>query len=300
MATDITTFYAQSFTDLIKLLAQQMDSRLAGAAMQGSHTGSKQAAAVDQIGLFTARARTSRYATVTFDDPLHYRRWVFPTAYENNVPFDNVDKLQMLGDPRAQYGEAEMAAMRRAKDDLFIAATIGTAYTGETGTSTTSFTSGNQIAVNAGSSGNSNLSVYKIRQAKKGLMAAEVMLDTDPLYIATNASGHDSLLAETQVVSTDFNNAGSVDKPLLKEGMITRFLGINFIHSERLVNNPTYRSVPVWARSGMHFGMWADVATRIDQRLDLEGAPWQVKVTGMFGATRLEETKVWEILCNES
>lgn len=300
MATDVTTLYAQQFTDLINVLAQQMDSRLADKAMQGTHTGSKQAAAVDQIGLFSAKVRTTRYATVSFDDPLHYRRWVFPTPYENNVPFDNIDKLQMLGDPRAQYGEGLMAAYRRRKDDLFIAATVGDAKTGETGGTTTSFTSGNSISQSTGASGNVDLNVAKIRAGKKILMKNEVMLDSDPIYIAVNADAHDSLLAEVQVVSTDFNNAGSKDVPVLKEGKVERFLGIQFIHSERLILNPTYTSVPMWAKSGMHWGNWADIATRIDQRLDLEGAPWQVKVTAMFGATRTEETKVVELLCYQS
>jgi len=51
--------------------------------------------------------------------------------------------------------------------------------------------------------------------------------------------------------------------------------------------------VPAWAKSGMHLGLWNDVQTSISRRNDLRGEPWQSYVTASFGATRLEENKVY-------
>jgi hypothetical protein len=44
--------------------------------------------------------------------------------------------------------------------------------------------------------------------------------------------------------------------------------------------------------------MWNDITTRISERDDKSYAT-QVYVKGTFGATRLEEGKVVEILCTE-
>jgi hypothetical protein len=45
----------------------------------------------------------------------------------------------------------------------------------------------------------------------------------------------------------------------------------------------------------MHLGMWNDVKTSISIRNDLQGEPWQAYVYATFGATRLDEEKVWNI-----
>jgi len=56
--------------------------------------------------------------------------------------------------------------------------------------------------------------------------------------------------------------------------------------------------VPVWAKSGMHLGVWGDIQTSISQRHDLQGEPWQAYVKMTMGATRLEEDKIVKILAN--
>jgi hypothetical protein len=45
----------------------------------------------------------------------------------------------------------------------------------------------------------------------------------------------------------------------------------------------------------MHLGMWQDIQTSVSKRNDLQGEPWQLYVTGAFGATRLDEAKVFNI-----
>jgi hypothetical protein len=180
-------------------------------------------------------------------------------------------------------------------DDLIIDSFFGTAKTGELGATSTSFAAANQVAVNHGSASNVGLTVAKLREAKKLLMASQVDLDSDPITAVVTAKQHDNLLAEAQVISMDFN-----DKPVMVEGKITRFLGINIIHCERLdTDGSSYRRIPVFAKSGMYLGLWNDVTTDISQRKDLQGLPWQAYVYMTAGATRLEENKIIEIKCAE-
>jgi hypothetical protein len=222
------------------------------------------------------------------------RRWCFPQDYDLPQLLDSFDKLRLLTDPMSSYVTNAVYALGRAMDQEILNGLIGTNKTGNNGATSTTFPAGQIVAVNQGSAANTNLTVAKLREAKRLLMAAEVDLDSDPIYAAINAANHDSLLAEMQVISTEFN-----DRPVLVEGKITRFLGINLIHTELLAAAPTdaaSKAVPVWAKSGMYLGKWNDISTDVSQRKDLQSLPYQAYVFGTFGGTRLEEKKVVQIL----
>jgi hypothetical protein len=295
MSVNIPTHYAQEFSSNVELLLQQKDSRLRSAVMSGSHVG-KQASPVDQIGSIEMQAVTGRFQAMGRVDAATDRRWVLPQDFDLPQLIDKFDKLRLLTDPESAYVQNAVAAAKRKQDELIIDAFFGDANTGETASTTTSFPAAQQIAVDFGAASANGLSVAKLRDAKRLLMAAEVDLEMDPIYCAVTAQQHDDLLAEAQVVSTDFN-----DKPVLVEGKMTRFLGINFIHTELLsTDTNSYRRVPVWAKSGMHLGLWNDITSDIDRRKDLQGLPWQAYIYMTAGATRLEEEKVVEIKCSEA
>lgn len=287
----IPTHYVQQYTTNVQLLLQQKGSKLRDLVMTGSHKG-KAAAAVDQFGAVTAQKRSTRNEPVAFGVVPTDRRWVYPNDYDWYDSIDNIDKLRMLIDPQSSYVQSGVYALGRAIDDEIISAFFGDAKTGEAGGTTTSFPSSQQVAVNTGGTG-SGLNVAKLREGKKILMANEVDVESDPLYCVITAKQHDDLLNQIQVVSTDFNN-----RPVLVDGKLNQFLGINFIHCERLqLNGSSQRRIPLFAKSGMYLGMWDDVKTDVRERGDLRGKPVQVGVMGTFGATRLEEKKVVELVC---
>lgn len=291
--TDLTTFYAQKFESDLKLLAQQMEPRLPMAAMQGNHKGSKQAVAVEQLGPITVDQRTTRFAPITLSDVNHYRRWVYMKPFNKNIGFDDLDGIQMLQDPKGQYTTLMRAALNRRMDYEMVHAFFASVNTGETGTTAVTFpTSTNQIAVNFEGSGNTGLTFAKLTEARRILRAAEVDLDYEPLYCAITAKQEANLFHEITVISKDFT-----EKPKVDSGKLSSFMGFNFIHTEQLYLDPTYTGVPVWVPSGMHFGTWLDVGVSIDRRNDLEWQPWQASIRAAFGAVRLEEARVVEILC---
>lgn len=296
MSDQIPNHYRIQFADTIGLLLQQRGSKLAKTVTPGTYKG-KAASPVDQFGPTTAKKRTGRYAPKTPANTPTDRRWVYPSAYDWMDLIDSFDKLQTIMDPQSAYCQNATNALGRAKDDEIIAALFGTSKTGEQGGVAITFPSGQQLSVDVGGTG-SGLNVAKLRAGKKLLMAAEVDLDTDELWCPVTASQHDNLLNEIQVISSDFNGD---DKPVLKDGRVDRFLGINFVHCERLLlNGSSQRRVPLYAKSGVHLGVWEDVKTSVTTRSDLEGDPVQVSATGTFGATRIEEKKVVELPCAES
>lgn len=296
MSDQIASHYAQEYASTISLLLQQKGSRLRESVMFKSISGAKAASVVDQIGKVEATKRTTRYPSLVPGETPTDRPWVYPSDYDWNDMIDSIDKLRMLSDPQSSYAQNGTYALGRSMDREIITAFFADRKTGENGGTTTSFPAADVVAVNQGAAGNVGLTVAKLREAKKLLMAHEVDLETEPLTCVVTAKQHDNLLAEIQVISLDFN-----EKPVITEGKVTRFLGFDFKHTELLANDATpYRRIPAYAKSGMCLAMWNDVTTDISRRNDLAGLPIQVYVYGTFGATRVEEGKVIEIKCNEA
>lgn len=300
---NVPTHYYTEYARNIDLLLQQKNSRLSGFVNTGTHSGEK-ASPVDQVGKGEMQDVVTRFAPIQRQDLPLQRRWVFPVASDWSTMLDTFDALKLLTDPKSKYVEAGVAAANRRKDKHIIDAFFADAKTGvnagstETFGSTLTTSAGQNVSVNTGGAA-SGLNVAKLREAKRRLMEADVDLDMEPIYCAITSKEHDALLGEIQIVSTDFN-----DKPVMTEGKVTRFLGINFVHTE-LVGvttatddaSGTSRQIPVWTPNGMHYGMWQTMVTDISQRKDLQGLPWQAYLMMTGGATRLEKERVIRIWC---
>ena len=197
----------------------------------------------------------------------------------------------MLIDPTSAYAQAAAAAMGRAMDDVIIAAALGTAATGETG-------SGSATISNSIANGNTNLTLAKLREAKYMLDSGDV----DPSiqrYIAVGPSQIQALLADTTVTSSDFNTIKA-----LVQGELDTFMGFKFIMTNRLSTSDgsetdDVRNCFAWAEDGITLGLGKDVSARIDERADKSYAT-QVYYCMTLGAVRMEEAKVVQIDCDES
>lgn len=290
MSNQITTAFVQQYKSNVQLLLQQRGSKLRKTVSQpdSNYTG-KAAKAVEQIGAVQAVRRTTRHGDTPLIETPHDARWVFPNDYEWADLIDDQDKLRTLIDPQSSYVQNGAYAMGRAIDDEILAAIFGIAKTGENGTTNTSFPAAQQIAV-----GGTGLTLAKLIQGKQKLLEAEVDVENDPLYCIINADLHSDLLGISEIKSIDFNSR----RVLGDDGMVTRFLGINFVLCERILTNstPDFR-VPLFAKSGVHLGIWNDITTRVSERDD-KGYSTQVYVKGTFGATRVEEKKVVELICD--
>ena len=293
MSANIPGHFSRSYSTNVELLLQIKGSKLRGAVTIGNYVGD-QASPVDQIGAVEAQQVVSRFAPMGRVDAATDRRWVFPTDYDLPQLIDSFDKLRLITDPESKYVENAVYALGRKMDATIITAFMGSAKTGVNGATSTSFTAGNEIDVAVGGA-NSRLNVQKLINVKELAMANSIDLDNDPLYCAITAKDHSALLQEIQIISSDFNGG---DRPVLKDGKVSMFLGIGFIHCEALETlaaGTNEVNIPVWSKSGMHMGIWSDIVASVSKRNDLQGEPYQAYVKGTFGATRLEEKKVFNI-----
>tara|TARA_R100000458_G_C8268595_1_gene243435 strand:- start:83 stop:946 length:864 start_codon:yes stop_codon:yes gene_type:complete len=286
MSTSVTTAFVQQYSANVQMLSQQMGSRLRDAVRVENITGKN--AFFDQVGVATAQLRTSRHADTPQIDTPHARRRVSLADYEYADLIDDQDKVKMLIDPTSSYAMAAASAMGRAMDDVIITAALGTAYTGETGSTSTSFSSDNQIA-----NGSADMSVAKLIEAKKLLDLGDVD-PSIPRYIAVGPNQIEALLNTTSVTSSDFNTVKA-----LVQGEVDTFMGFKFIVSNRLSKSGNIRSCFAWAEDGLALGIGKDINARIDERAD-KGYSTQVYYCMSVGATRMEEAKVIQIDCDES
>jgi hypothetical protein len=268
-----------------------MGSKLRPYIMSSTVSGAKQAVAVEREEAIEASIVTGQLQTKVPVNAAVSRRWVQPVSYDVTQIIDHFDQLKMLNDPSSAKVQNALHAIGREMDDEIISAMWGSAVTGETGGSTTAFDTSNfQIAVNYEAAANTGLTVAKLRGAKRKLRAAHNDFDRDPLVCVVNAKMEDDLLKEAQIIGREYN-----DQMVLKEGKIDSYLGIQFIHCERL-DTSTYYRCPLMVKSALHLKTWEDITTSVTQRTDLRGDPWQTYAMATFGAVRTHESKIVQIL----
>jgi len=294
MSVNIVPQWAVSqFSNTIALKLQIMGSMLRSCVTEGPHVG-EQASPLDQVGAVEMLDVTGRFEPMPRVDAPLDRRWVSPLDFDLPQMIDSFDVLRILTDPNGAFMRNAVIAAGRKIDDVIIAAFLATAKTGKDGTTSTIFTAANEVDVAVGGA-NSRLNVAKLLAVKELMRANFVDFDNEEVYVGLTAKDESALLNEIQITSEQFNRQ---DKPVLSDGKITRFLGMNFVYAERIelkAAGSNEVNVPVWVKSGMHLGIWGDITSRMDERVDTRGIPKQLYVKMTIGATRTEENKVYNI-----
>lgn len=297
MSVQITEAFVQKYSSNMMLRAQQKGSRLRNAVTVEQGVGKSYS--FDYVGAVAAQQILDRNGDSPVIDTPHNRRWVTLSGYETGDLIDSIDKVAMLADPESKYIETHGAAMGRAMDDVIVASALGTSVTGETGTTTASFPSGNQVAVNSwkygSGTGNAGLTISKLIEARTILVAAEAIEPGEQLTLVCAQKQISNLLSTTEATSEDYASV----KALVK-GDIDTFMGFNFIRSERLQTDGSgYRRVLAFAKSGIGLAIGKDITAQVDRRPDKRFS-WYAYFQMFIGATRLEEEKVVEIKCLET
>jgi len=296
--TQVPEFYKTMFSTNWLTLAQQVPSKLTGLVTMERVLGKEKK--MNQLGSRTPQRITGRAQETRISDQTMAARWLSPYPYDDAVLFDKWDD-ELLGDitrPDSTVLAQMVAGFNRAKDGVILSAATGSARTGTDGTGSTALGSGQQVAVDyveAGSAANSGLTVAKLRQAKYLMDVADV--EDEGRVLALAAKQLQDLLRTTEVTSEDFNTVKA-----LVAGQIDTFMGFKFVKVTKdafpYVSATDIRSAVAFQKNGIAFTD-TGIITHMDTRVDLSHAA-QLRVEGMFGATRMEEPRVVEILCDES
>ena len=298
MSANLFELFTTQFSTNLELKLQQMGSLLRGKVREGFHVG-KQASPINQIGAIQLTAPAGRFAPKNATNADFTRRWVMPSDGEINQMIDTFDELKTIVDPKSQYVENASNAVGRAWDDAIIAAAFGNASIGTDAGSLSTETFDKtkfQIAANFGASAGTGMTVAKLIEARRILRHYHNDLERDTPTIVIGSQQESELLKSVQVTSDEFN-----DRPVLVDGQIKRFLGFDFVVTERLpVDTTPNRKVLVFVKSGLYLGMWKDQTNRVSIRNDLSSEPYQLYTSVSYGATRTQPGKVLQILCADS
>jgi hypothetical protein len=218
------------------------------------------------------------------------------------VPFDSIEAMQMNANPESSYVQGVVAALNRQADIEAIRAFFAARQVGEDATTTSENfdpNSTNTVGVSIGGT-TSNLNVEKLQQVLNLARKLEVGIDEgEMLNIAITPSQEQSLMNEIEVISADFTSKRIMDSGTM---VGSGYMGFNWIISNKLLTDGSgYRRIPVWAKAGMAFCTWnGGISTKVSQREDLRGQPWQVYGQEHCGSVRRDNNRVFEIKCSES
>lgn len=294
MSIQITTAFVQQYRANVEHLVQQKGSRLRPLVRTESQNAEFDF--YDRIGATSAQEVTGRHQDTPLINVPHDRRRVSLRDFDWADLIDRTDRIRMLIDPTSPYSQNAAYALGRKMDEVILDAAFGSVYTGKTGSSTVSFPSTQQVAVDyveSGAAANSGLTIAKLRKAKE-IMDKNEVDPTERRYIALTAKQVTDLLKTTEVSSADYNTVRA-----LVQGEINSFMGFEFVRTELVrTNTSSHRRCVAWAQSGLLLAVGADITVDIGPRRDKRNST-QVYVSASFGATRMEEEKVVELICAE-
>lgn len=223
MNSQIETWRVQQYAANVYREAQQKGSRLAKLLRQESFKG--KAEFFDRIGLATAQQKVGRNVDTPNLNIDHSRRMLVSSTYEWGTLVDPTDKLENIHMPESIYAQAARDGLGRKMDDVVIAGLLGSAYSGESGSTAVSLGNAQKVTAVSGAA-LAYPNVAFLRKIKRKFDEAEV---EGSRYIVCLADMLEALLATTEVGSQDYNSVKA-----LVQGEIDTFMGFKFIHSERL------------------------------------------------------------------
>lgn len=295
MSIQIGTAFVEQYSNMITMLSQQQGSKLRDKVWVKTEQAER--VFFEQIDQVEYQNNTERHGDTPIMSTPHLRRAVTPQDIEWGDMIDKQDKVKMLIDPLSTYSINGAYTLGRGVDDFIIEAATGTAYTGKRGTTPVVLPATQKVAVNLGGS-NIGLTVAKLIAAKSLFGQNEVDIEhpMNKLYYVWSQEQEDDLLATTQVTSADYNSV----KALVK-GEVNSFMGFEFVKTQRLQHDATtdIRTNFAFAKSGIGLNVNMDITTNIG--VD-PGKKFNVRVYLCMsaGATRVEEEKVVQVLCDQA
>jgi len=293
MSTEITAAFVQQYRSNLIHLSQQDESRLINAVQVKENVKGK-SCYFDRLGLQTMTQLTTRHGDTMQQDTPHSRRMATLAPYTVADLIDDPDQIRTLIDPTNPYAKAQASAMGRTQDDIIIAALLGTAATGETGSGSQALTSGQKVTIQIGGGGSDAfLNLDKVLAAKRIMDSNEV--ESSGRYLVYDAIQMEAMLALEKVTSADYN----VIRALVM-GEINTYLGFQWIHSERLTTDSNSDTqVIAFQGESLGLGIGRLRETRITEESTKNYAT-QVWSYLDIGAVRIEEEAVVEIACKPS
>lgn len=292
MSIQVPVAFQQKYTNDFLLLAQQDGSRLRRTVRTDPDRLDGKAGFFDRIGAVSMAEITGRHQPTVLQSTPHSRRRITMRDFAFADAIDWQDVIRLGRDPSGKYAQNAQMAAGRQIDDLIIAALGGNAYSIDDADAATTVALPSAQKIATGSGG---MTVYKVRQAKKLLDAAEAGTQNNAKrYMVCTSNQIDDMLGTTQVTSSDYNSVKA-----LVNGEINTFMGFEWIRTERLIKSSTTRYCYAYTQNAIGLAVGKDPMVDMRIRGDLNLA-MQIYVAMVMDATRIEDVQVVQVACTES
>ena len=288
MSSTYEQAYINRFSDDLRHLVEQTASKLRPAVKIEMAKGENHF--FNRLGTFTASQRTARNEAVDLQDAPHSRRMATIKTYDAATTIDTIDEVKTAIDPTSAYAMKLARAHAKNLDDVIIEAALGSASTGKDGSGSQAFDTSNQQIAH----GSAGFTVAKFNQAMRILEGNEVDIDGGvDLVLLLGARGVEDLLGESNFVSFDFQETKT-----LAGRKLPAFRGVNIIRTQRVTDKTsgtTFRGL-MMTTDTIRVAMAKDLKVDISDRKDLKGHPKQIYTETSFGAVRMEEETIVDVL----
>jgi len=286
MSYTMDSIFVNAYNAMLHHLAEQRGSKLKSLFTEEMAKGEKHF--FDRVGAFNVSEITTLGGAISQQDGALSRRMATLKAYDASTLIFDIEKMKMLIDPTNDYVVKLMNAHGKNFDAAIISALLGTAATGKDGSGSATFDSNQQIA-----HGSVGLTVDKLLNGLRILESNDVDMDSNNVYLLVNARGKEDLLADSKFSSFDYQDVKS-----LAGKSLPTFRGIKIVHTERLpahTAGSVYRAILV-TDNALKVAKGVDPVINISQRNDIQDLPYQIYTKQAFGAVRMEEGLVVDIL----
>jgi hypothetical protein len=247
------------------------------------------------VGKAGYQRRDTRFEPKTAQELTMAARWCEPFDYDVG-PFyeDKLDRIRNGMAVDGTYVTAAAAAIRRAEDDVTLAAAFGSAKTGKNGSGAAATFDTSNMQVAAGSAG---MTVNKTISAKQILKREQNDLRSETPRLSITEIQWGNIMRDVTYTSAEFTSGRPLEK-----GEAERILGfqlVEFPSTEYAYTTGGERRCLFWVPSGLLLADYDLTDPKVRQAAEMRGEPWEVYGMFTLGAARLDEKKVGHILCAE-
>jgi hypothetical protein len=277
MTITISNAYVQTFENNVRHLAQQGNTRLRQFVAEVHTNG--QYHNFERLGTGTAVQKTTARAATPTSDLAWSRRRSTPTTWHTGETSEPEDAVQMLVDPNSNIAKSLGVAMKRAVDDIIIAAATGNASDGA-GTPVT-FPAGQKVG-----DGTGVITLDLVLEVSQKFEDNDIDPDEAKVFIiGTNQKRR--LMQLMEVTSGDYQNSKA-----LATGVLPNWNGFTWIVSNRLLA-PSAGEISCLAFTKRALGLQInkDIWTRIAED-PTHSFNWIMYAAMTMGAVRVEDEHI--------
>jgi hypothetical protein len=278
MANTVDAVFVDTFEQNLRHVAQQEVTKLLPwVAVRGEESENHN---WEKLGSSDASVKTTRLQATPVADTLWSRRVSVSQTWDNGESTEQEDPVQMIIDPNSNLVMSLGFSMRRARDDVIIAAATAAALNGDA--STTAFTAGQTVG---------DYSTPISFDAVTAVQELFMQNDIDPSVPKVAVVGPTQvrkLMQLTEQTSGDYVHA----QALQNYGIVPNWLGFTWINSTRLLLPDTDQIDCLFmTQRAIGMNIPKNITAKVAEDPSISFA-WRLYCFTVMGAVRVEDKQI--------